>query len=70
MQNFIYLFIFCYFSPSTLNNSSTASHKKSFLNRPKYYSEISDDDLRSGATNSSTSERFNDENSINEDLNN
>ncbi len=31
---------------------------------------MSDDDLRSEATNASTSETFNDENSINEDLNN
>ncbi len=71
---FMYLFIkqtfFDYFSPSTINNSSTTAYTKNFLTSTKYYSEISDDDLQSEATNASTLETFNEENSVTEDLNN
>ncbi len=46
------------FSPSTAHNSST-SYVRTLVTSTKYYSELSDDDLQSEATNASVSETLN-----------
>jgi ABC-type spermidine/putrescine transport system permease subunit I len=63
---FIYMFFFVFFvfiilfifSPSTAHNSST-SFVRTHVTSTKYYSELSDDDLQSEATNASVSETLN-----------
>lgn len=50
------------FSPSTAHSSST-SYVRTLVTSTKYYSELSDDDLQSEATNASVSETLNGGNS-------
>jgi hypothetical protein len=56
-------------------HNSSASYIKTFITTTKYYSEMSDDDLQSEATNASASETLNSgnstlQNSTAEDFNN
>jgi hypothetical protein len=62
-------------SPSTIHNSANTSYIKTLITTTKYYSETSDDDLQSDATNASALETLNGgnntlQNSIEEDFNN
>ncbi len=47
------------FSPSAANSSSSSSYVRTLVTSTKYYSELSDDDLQSEATNASVSETLN-----------
>jgi hypothetical protein len=49
-------------SPPTIHNSSTAAYTKTLITTTKFYSETSDDDLQSEATNASASETLNEGN--------
>ena len=51
-------FFLSLFSPSTAQSSST-SYVRTLVTSTKYYSELSDDDLQSEATNASVSETLN-----------
>jgi hypothetical protein len=55
---FLCIYYFIFFSPSTAHSSS-ASYVRTLVTSTKYYSELSDDDLQSEATNASVSETLN-----------